>query len=191
MAVDAAAESTLWADCLLAESERDRSPVFSPLGETRYALGLETIYEGYLVHYGRPRLFAATDDDTALLLGDYLYAHGVARISALHDVAAVADLAELISLCSQVRAEESEEAASVAGRAGDARPETRSASGASGDGPLWAATAALLGRGVLDEARNALRLRADPLPLEEAARSAVGDETFETALAAHAVRRVS
>ena len=168
MAVDAAAESTLWADCLVPDSERDRSPVFSPLGEARYALGLETIYEGYLVHYGRSRLFAPPDDDTALLLGDYLYAHGVARISALHDVAAVADLAELISLCSQVRAEE-----------------------ADGEGPLWAATAALLGRGELDEARTALRLHADPQPLEQAARSAAGDEAVDTALAAHAARRTA
>src|SRR3954466_14088965 len=77
MAVEAAAESRLWADCLLRNSERDCCSVFSPLGEPRYALGLETIYEGYLVHYGRPRLFAPADDDTALLLGDYLYAHGV------------------------------------------------------------------------------------------------------------------
>ena len=166
MAADAAAESTLWADCLLPDSERDRSPVFSPLGEARYALGLETIYEGYLVHYGRPRLFTAPDGDTALLLGDYLYAHGVARISALHDVTAVADLAELISLCSQVRAEESD-----------------------GDGPLWAATAALLGRDGLDEARTALRLHADPQPLEAAARTAAGDEAVERALGAHAARR--
>jgi hypothetical protein len=166
MAVDAAAESTLWAYCLLPDSERDRSPVFSPLGEERYALGLETIYEGYLVHYGRPRLFAPADDDTALLLGDYLYAHGVARISALHDVAAVADLAELISLCSQVRAEESE-----------------------GDGPLWAATAALLGRGALDQARTALRLHADPQPLAAAACAAAGSDAVEAALAAHAERR--
>jgi hypothetical protein len=168
MAVDAAAESSLWADCLLHESERDRSPVFSPLGEARYALGLETIYEGYLVHYGRSRLFAPQDDDTALLLGDYLYAQGVARISALHDVPAVADLSELISLCSQVRADE-----------------------ADGDGALWAATAALLGRGALDEARTALRLHSDPLPLDAAARSAVGDEPVDAALAAHASRRVS
>jgi hypothetical protein len=166
MAVDAAAESSLWADCLLPEPERDRTPVFSPLGEARYALGLETIYEGYLVHYGRPRLFAPPDDDTALLLGDYLYAHGVARISALHDVAAVADLSELISLCSQVRAEESE-----------------------GDGPLWAATAALLGRGALDEARTALRLHSDPARLDRVAREAAGDEAVEAALAAHAERR--
>ena len=168
MAVGAAAESTLWADCLLAEPDRERSAVFSPLGETRYALGLETIYEGYLVHYGRPRLFAPPDDDTALLLGDYLYAHGVARISALQEVEAVADLSELISLCSQVRAEETE-----------------------GDGPLWAATAALLGRSALDEARTALRLHADPQPLDAAARSAVGDEAVDSALAAHTGRRLA
>jgi hypothetical protein len=168
MALDATAESALWADCLLEDSDRDRSPVFSSLGEARYALGLETIYEGYLVHYGRPRLFAPSDDDTALLLGDYLYAHGVARISALQEVAAVADLAELISLCSQVRAEESEE-----------------------DGPLWAATAALLGRGVLDDARTALRLHADARPLDAAARSAAGDEAVDAALAAHALRRTA
>jgi hypothetical protein len=166
MAVDAAAESTLWADCLLPEPARDRSPVFSPLGEARYALGLETIYEGYLVHYGRSRLFAPTDDDTALLLGDYLYAHGVARISGLHDVAAVADLSELISLCSQVRAED-----------------------ADGDGALWAATASLLGRGALDEARTALRLHSDPAPLDVAARAAAGDEAVDAALAAHSQRR--
>lgn len=166
MAVDAAAESTLWADCLLPEPERDRTPVFSLLGEARYALGLETIYEGYLVHYGRPRLFDPSDDDTALLLGDYLYAHGVARISGLHDVAAVADLAELISLCSQLRAEEAE-----------------------GDGSLWAATAALLGRGALDDARTELRLHSDPAPLDRAAREAAGDEAVDYALAAHAERR--
>ena len=168
MALDAAAESTLWDDCLRSDSERDRSFVFSPLGEARYALGLETIYEGYLVHYGRPRLFAPPDEDTALLLGDYLYAHGVARISALHDVAAVADLSELISLCSQVRAEETD-----------------------GDGALWAATAALLGRGALDEARTALRLHSDSAPLDRAAREAAGAEAVDAALAEHADRRVS
>ena len=59
--------------------------------------------------------------------------------------------------------------------------------GGDGDGPLWAATAALLGRGALDEARTALRLHADPQPLEAAARSAAGDEAVDAALAAHAV----
>jgi hypothetical protein len=191
MAVDAAAESTLWAECLLPEAERDRTPVFSALGEARYALGLETIYEGYLVHYGRPRLFAPPDDDTALLLGDYLYAHGVARISALQDVAAVADLAELISLCSQVRAEETDGAASAVGKADGARRRFPSAFDARKDGALWAATAALLGRGELDEARTALRLHGDPTPLDAAARSAAGDEAVDAALAAHSELRVS
>jgi hypothetical protein len=166
MADAAAAESSLWADCLLPEEEREGSAVFSPLGEARYALGLETIYEGYLVHYGRPRLFHPPDDDTALLLGDYLYAHGVARISALHEVAAVADLSELISLCSQLRAED-----------------------ADGDGALWAATAALLGRGELDAPRTELRLHSDPQPLDAAARTAAGDEAVDAALVAHGERR--
>ena len=162
----AEAESPVWAASLRAVP--DPEPVFSPLVPETLRLGLETIYEGYLVHYGRPRLFAAPDDDTALLLGDYLYAHGVARISALHDVAAVADLAELISLCSQVRAEETD-----------------------GEGPLWAATAALLGRGALDDARAALRLHSDPAPLDRIARETAGDPAVDEALAAHADRRVS
>jgi hypothetical protein len=87
-------------------------------------LGLETIYEGYLLHYGRPRLFAPTDADTSLLLGDYLYAHGLVRIAGAGTVEAVADLASLISLCAQLRAD-----------------------GLSGDGDAWAATAATLGAG--------------------------------------------
>ena len=104
IAVEAGQESPLWRDAVRADDEPE--PVFSPLGEERNALGLETIYEGYLVHYGRPRLFEPADEDTALLLGDYLYAHGLVRIAAAHEVDAVADLSELISLCSQLRAEE-------------------------------------------------------------------------------------
>src|ERR1700704_4975428 len=75
IARDASEESSRGRDALRPTPERE--PVFSPLGEERYALGLETIYEGYLVHYGSPRLFAPPDADTALLLGDYLYAHGL------------------------------------------------------------------------------------------------------------------
>jgi len=163
---EASAESSLWKLALRPEDERELVPIFSPLGDPRFALGLETIYEGYLVHYGSPRLFAAPDDDTALLLGDYLYAHGLLRIASAGDVAAVADLSELISLCGQLRAEEAE-----------------------GDGPLWAATAALLGAGSgLDGPRSALRLRGDAAPLEAAARAEAGDEPVERALAAHALR---
>ena len=165
IAADAAAESQLWADTLRPEQEQEREPVFSPLAEEQFALGLETIYEGYLVHYGSPRLFAPADADTALLLGDYLYAHGLVRIAAFGEVAAVADLSELISLCSQLEAEQS-----------------------AGEGPLWAATASLLGRGALDEPRAALRLHGDASALEAAAREAAGDEPVTRALAAHARR---
>jgi len=65
--VEAERESPLWRDALRSAPEPE--PVFSPLGEERYALGLETIYEGYLTHYGTPRLFAPVDADTGLLLG--------------------------------------------------------------------------------------------------------------------------
>jgi hypothetical protein len=103
LAAGAAAESPLWAEAL--RPAPDREPVFSALAPERFALGLETIYEAYLVHYGRPRLFAPADEDVALLLGDYLYAHGLVRIASLGDVEAVAALAELISGCAALRAE--------------------------------------------------------------------------------------
>jgi hypothetical protein len=104
IAADAAAESPLWAEALRVEPQRE--PVFAPLAPERFALGLETIYEGYLVHYGRPRLFAPGEAETALLLGDYLYAHGLVRIAATGELHAVAALAELISTCAHLRAEE-------------------------------------------------------------------------------------
>jgi hypothetical protein len=160
---EAAAESPLWGDALLPEDEQRSEPVFSPLAPGDLALGVETIYEGYLVHYGRSRLFAPPDEDTALLLGDYLYAHGLVRVAATGDVGAVSDLAELISLCAQGRAD-----------------------GRDGDGAAWAATAALLGRGGLDGARAELRLRDEPRALEDAAREVAGDEAVRLALAAHA-----
>jgi hypothetical protein len=104
MAAEAAAESPLWGESLRADPEREG--VFAPLVPERFALGLETIYEGYLVHYGRPRLFSPPDEEAALLLGDYLYAHGLVRIAATGDLDAVAVLAELISTCAHLRAEQ-------------------------------------------------------------------------------------
>ncbi len=65
--------------------------MFSPLAPDELALGLETVYEAYLVHYGRPRLFDAPDADEAVLLGDYLYAHGLVRIAEAGGVDAVRD----------------------------------------------------------------------------------------------------
>src|SRR5581483_11262578 len=46
IAAEAADESALWAEALLPEDRRELDPIFSPLGEERHALGLETIYEG-------------------------------------------------------------------------------------------------------------------------------------------------
>ena len=105
MAAEAERESPLWGAALRPRDEREPEPVFSPLAEERFALGLETIYEAYLLHFGRPRLFAPPDADGTLLLGDYLYAHGLVRIADVGTVEAVADLAELISLCAQLRAD--------------------------------------------------------------------------------------
>jgi len=158
----AAGESPLWEAALRPRELQDREPVFSVLAEERYRLGLETIYEGYLLHYGRPRLFAPPDGDTALLLGDYLYAHGLVRIAEHHVVEAVADLAELISICAQVRAD-----------------------GRSDDGPAWAASAATLGTGVLDDPRAAFRDDCDAARLLELARSVADSAAVERALAAH------
>jgi hypothetical protein len=124
IAAEAEGESALWAAALRAPAERELEPVFSPLAAARYALGLETIYEGYLVHYGRPRLFRRLDADDALLLGDYLYAHGLVRIAALGELDVVAALAELIARCAHLRAE-----------------------GRPGDGEAWASTASRLGDG--------------------------------------------
>jgi len=161
IASEAERESRLWSDALLADDERALEPVFSPLGGEPYALGLETIYEGYLVHYGHPRLFEPADEDTALLLGDYLYAHGLVRIAEVGSVEAVADLAELISLCAQLRA--------------DSAP---------GDAAAWAASAALLGAGEVDDARGALRDSGDAAPLTALAEAHAGP-ALDQALAAH------
>ena len=103
IAAEAAAESPLWAESLRSDPEHE--PAFGALVRPELAAGVETIYEGYLVHYGRSRLFAPPDDDVALLLGDYLYAHGLVRIAATGDLEAVAALAELISTCAALRAE--------------------------------------------------------------------------------------
>ena len=103
VAAEAAAESPLWGEAVRSDPERDA--VFGALVPEPLALGVETIYGGYLVHYGRPRLFAPADDHVAILLGDCLYAHGLVRIAATGDIDAVAALAELISACAALRAE--------------------------------------------------------------------------------------
>jgi len=120
IASGARSESEVWAAAL--REAPDWQPVFSPLAPDELALGLETVYEAYLVHYGRPRLFDTPDADGAVLLGDYLYAHGLVRIAEAGGVDAVRVLAELISRCAALRAD-----------------------GSTGDGDAWVDAARALG----------------------------------------------
>lgn len=67
-----------------------------------YALVVESVREGYLLHYADGRVVVGADDDLALLAGDYLYALGLERLAALGDLEAVRELSDLISLAAQV-----------------------------------------------------------------------------------------
>lgn len=78
-----------------------------------YALVFEAVREGYLLHYGEPRLMAGHDPDLGLLAGDYMYALGLDRLAALGDTESVAVLSELIGRCAQLHAE---------GRGGEVQP---------------------------------------------------------------------
>jgi hypothetical protein len=138
IAEGAESESPLWGAALRADGESQRVAVFSPLAPGTFALGLETVYEAYLVHYGLPRLFTTGEESERVLLGDYLYAHGLVRIAEAGGVEAVATMAELISRCAALRAA--------------AEP---------GDGEAWVAAARSLGgEPTGDEIAAALRLHA-------------------------------
>lgn len=108
-----------------------------------YALVVESVREGYLLHYRRGRVVADADADLALLAGDYLYALGLERLAALGDLEAVRELCDLISLAAQVH-----------DRDGDsAQVETELAT-------LWLACATAIAAGATpahEEAKAALR----------------------------------
>ena len=128
-------------------------PVFSPLAEERFALGLETIYEGYLVHYGTPRLFAPADAG-----------HGApARRLPLRARARPRSPALRRGRRGR-RPLRADLALQPAARRGGRRRRRRS-----GPRPLRCSAS---GR-ELDEPRAALRLRGDASALERAARAAV------------------
>jgi hypothetical protein len=81
-------------------------------GEPRFSLDdpmrsfvLEAVYEGYLMHYGAPRLFERLDDDLRLLAGDALYAVGLSRLAESGDLEAVAELSDLISRSARAHVE--------------------------------------------------------------------------------------
>ena len=116
---------------LLAERLREEGTPISahivdPSGRPSYgSMVLDSVREGYLLHYGEPRLLAGHDEDLAVLAGDYLYALGIERLAALGDCEAVLRLAELIGGCAQAHVEGRE----------DEVPR------------LWDATAAAIGHG--------------------------------------------
>lgn len=137
--------------------------------EPEYAFVVEAIREGYLLHYGVPRILEKVDSDLALLAGDHLYALGLERLAGLGDLEAVRELGDLISLCAVLQAD---------GAA--AEPTARA---------LWLASAAAVAGGASDAheaAKASLRggdPGADPTPaLWAAALAAAADGGFESAL---------
>ena len=125
-----------------------------------YVLLVEAIREGYLLHYGNPRLIQGADSDLELLAGDYLYALGLERLAARGDMEAVTELADLISLAAQIHA--------------DGEPATTAETVAA----LWLAATVAVGAGATSEhleAKEALR-RGDP-----AAAGSLADEAVDVA----------
>ena len=86
--------------------------------EAEYELLVEMIFEGCRLHYGPQRVVRTPDPDLALLLGDQLYALGLARLARIGDLEAIGELADVISLVAQAhvaRAPELADAVWVAG----------------------------------------------------------------------------
>jgi hypothetical protein len=77
-----------------------------PVGDIAFAVDIELIYEGYLLHYRESRALslAADDLETRLLAGDCFYARGLRGVAARGDADAVGLLARLMAACSYLRA---------------------------------------------------------------------------------------
>ena len=127
--------------------EPSGAPVLGPLAAAgpravaspaEYAFVVESIREGYELHYGASHVLSGQDGNLSLLAGDYLYALGLERLAQLRDAEAVNELSDLISLSAACHAEGNEGAV----------------------GPLWLAAAVAVGCGgdkAHDEAKVALR----------------------------------
>ena len=107
-----------------------------------YALVIESVREGYLLHYGEPRVIVGADSDLRLLAGDYLYAIGLERLAGLGNLPAVRELSDLISIGAQLHADDDSPRPAPVGEA------------------LWLASTLAIATGEtagLDEAKFALR----------------------------------
>lgn len=132
-----------------------------------YAAVIESVREGYLLHYGEPRLLGALDADLRLLIGDHLYARGIERLVGLGDLLAVRELSDLISLAAQLDAAPARSAAAVeaawlasvvaiATGADEAHAQGVATLRATGDArPLWDAAVSAADRAGLSEALTA------------------------------------
>ena len=105
-----------------AHDAADWEPVFSPLAPDELALGLETVYEATSRTTDSRACSTPATRTRRVLLGDYLYAHGLVRVAEAGGVEAVAVLAGLISRCAALRAD-----------------------GGDGDGEAWVDAARALG----------------------------------------------
>jgi hypothetical protein len=127
--------------------------------QAEYELLVEAIYEGYLLHYGRPRVLASAEADLSLLVGDRLYALGLARLVALGDTLAVAELADTITLCALAHGARDAQLAQAVWAAG-----TRAVGWGASEHHLRAKELVLAGS---PEAVNAMRASAAAMPIRD------------------------
>ena len=69
-----------------------------------YSLVVEAVREGYLCHYGTPRILEGSDSDLELLAGDLFYAIGISGLAELDDPESVGILSDLIRIAAGFRA---------------------------------------------------------------------------------------
>jgi hypothetical protein len=78
---------------------------FADVTDPHRRFTLEAVYEGYLLHYGEPRLLVGMEPDLQLLAGDAMYALGLSRVAQEGDLEAVSELADLITATAKAHAE--------------------------------------------------------------------------------------
>jgi hypothetical protein len=170
------AEDSVISPHVVAPAEPPRLGLLAAAGELRrgeaaeYALVVEAVREGYLLHYGDGRVVAGADRDLELLAGDYLYALGLERLAGLGDLGAVRELSDLISLAAQVHDQ--------------SHPPERAAREAAA---LWVGAAAAIAGGSTDaheRAKQQLRdgLESAAAALRDGAAAAAASGGFEQAL---------
>jgi len=112
---EVAGASTIYSERLRQETELSGAAGFSDMfmdacgqtvpGADAFRLGLEYIFEGYVLHYGQSRLLQPDSSNFFLLAGDHMYARGLKTTASLGDLDSIEALSELIRVCSFVHCE--------------------------------------------------------------------------------------